>query len=67
MCDALYELFADQLVQCHNDGLKEGISQGINQGMDLILKLISDNRSSDIERVASDPAYRQLLINEYHL
>ena len=75
MCDALYELFADQLVQNHNEGLeegrkegrKEGLSQGINQAMDLIRKLIADNRTSDIERVASDSAYRQLLLNEYHL
>ena len=83
MCDALYELFADQLDQRHQEGITEGISQGIRQGisqgisqginqgisqsMDLILKLISDNRSSEIERVASDPVYRQLLIKEYHL
>lgn len=75
MCDALYELFADQLDQRHQEGITEGISQGISQGinqgisqsMDLILKLISDNRSSEIERVASDPVYRQLLIKEYHL
>ena len=71
MCDALYELFADQLVQNRNEGLKEGrkegLSQGINQAMDLIRKLIADNRTSDIERVASDSAYRQLLLNEYHL
>ena len=59
MCDALYELFADQLVQNRNEG--------INQAMNLIRKLISDNRTSDIERVASDPAYCQKLINEYHL
>ena len=63
MCDALYELFADQITQNRNEGLKEGI----NQAMDLIRKLISDNRTSDIERVASDPAYCQKLINEYHL
>ena len=71
MCDALYELFADQLDQRHQEGISQGISQGINQGisqsMNLILKLISDNRSSEIERVASDPVYRQLLIKEYHL
>ena len=63
MCDALYELFADQLAQCHNDGIK----QGVNQSMTLIRKLIADNRSSDIERIAADPVYRQTLINEYHL
>ena len=63
MCDALYELFADQLVQNRNDGRVEGE----NRISSLILKLISDNRTSDIERVAADPTYRQILINEYHL
>ena len=63
MCDALYELFADQLVQNRNAGR----SEGENRISNLILKLISDNRSSDIERIAADPVYRQTLINEYHL
>ena len=63
MCDALYELFADQLVQNRNDGLKEGL----DQGMKLALKLIADNRNSEIDRALSDPVYRKILINEYHL
>ena len=63
MYDALYELFADQLVQNRNAGR----SEGENRISNLILKLISDNRSSDIERIAADPVYRQTLINEYHL
>ena len=63
MCDALYELFADQLVQNRNAGR----SEGENRISNLILKLISDNRSSYIERIAADPLYRQTLINEYHL
>ena len=67
MCDALYELFADQLVQNRNEGLKEGRAEGENRISNLILKLISDNRTSDIERVAADPTYRQILISEYHL
>ena len=75
MCDALYELFADQLTQNRNAGRSEGLaegrikgrSEGENRISNLILKLISDNRSSDIERIAADPVYRQTLINEYHL
>ena len=59
MCDALYELFADQITQNRNEGF--------SQAMDLIRKLLVDNRTSDIERVTSDPAYCQKLINEYHL
>ncbi len=67
MCDALYELFADQLAQNRNAGRSEGCAEGENRISNLILKLISDNRSSDIERIAADPVYRQVLINEYHL
>ena len=75
MCDALYELFSDQLIQNRNEGRVEGLIKGRVEGRvegenrisNLILKLISDDRTSDIERVAADPTYRQLLINEYHL
>ena len=67
MCDALYELFADQITQNRNEGRVEGRVEGENRISNLILKLISDDRTSDIERVAADPAYRQILINEYHL
>ena len=79
MCDALYELFADQLAQNRNAGRSEGLIEGLAEGRikgrsegenrisNLILKLISDNRNSDIERIAADPVYRQTLINEYHL
>ncbi len=59
MCDALYELFEEQLSQ--------NIILGQNQMSSLIMKLIADNRSADIERVASDAAYRQQLIGEYQL
>ena len=63
MCDALYELFADKIAQNRNEGRVEGENRISN----LILKLISDDRTSDLERVATDPTYRQILINEYHL
>ena len=87
MCEALYELFADELIKYKNDGIRigkeagfqsgkqSGIKIGEQNGMkigenllsNLILKLISDNRSSEIERVAADPDYRAALMKQYHL
>lgn len=79
MCEALYELFADELVKYKNDGIRIGEKNGEKRGIligekngetnlsNLILKLISDNRSSEIERVAADPDYRTVLMKQYHV
>lgn len=71
MCEALYELFADELKERENIGLRQGLSQGLNEGMErisaLIQKLLADKRSADIARVTSDPAYRDMLLEQYHL
>lgn len=79
MCEALYELFADKLVERENIGIERGIQQGISQGLTLgltqgmdrlsalVQKLLSDNRSSDIARVTSDPDYRDQLLAQYNL
>lgn len=71
MCEALYELFADELIKRENEGIQIGKKSGEEQGehllSNLILKLISDNRSSEIERVAADPDYRAALMKQYHL
>ena len=52
-------------------GLSQGLSQGLRQGADrvsaLIRQLLSENRSADIERVASDSAYRDALLEKYDL
>lgn len=62
-CDALYELFADELA------IRD--AQGFARGMDrlsaLIQKLISDDRSSEIAAVTSDPEYRDKLLKQYQL
>lgn len=75
MCEALYELFADELVKCKNEGIrigrKDGEKHGIQTGeknfSNLILRLISDNRQSEIERAAAEPDYRAALMKQYHL
>lgn len=103
MCEALYELFADELIKYKNDGIRIGREAGIQIGekngrkageaygmqigekigekrgiligekngenllSDLLLKLISDNRNAEIERVAADPEYRAALMKQYHL
>ena len=75
MCDALYELFSEELIkrdqEGYSRGMEKGISQGISQGMDrissLIQRLISEDRSSDIAAVTSDPEYRDRLLRQYHL
>lgn len=111
MCEALYELFADELIKYKNEGIQIGKEAGVQIGekngekrgikigekngekrgieigekngekrgieigekngenllSNLILKLISDNRSSEIEQVAADPDYRAALMKQYHL
>lgn len=63
MCEALYELFADELVKSRNEGIQTGETNLSN----LIFKLISDNRSPEIERVVTDPCYRSELMKQYQL
>lgn len=95
MCEALYELFADELTKYKNEGIRIGEKNGEKRGIligekngekrgiligekngekngeanlsNLLLKLIANNRSADIERVASDPDYRAALMKEYHV
>ena len=47
MCEALRELFKEELEQKWNDGLKTGISQGISQGarlgvISILVQLVQD-------------------------
>ena len=68
MCEALYELFADELEKRESQGIRQGISQGISQGKaqmaSLLLKLISAGRSSEVERALRDPEYYDKLAEE---
>lgn len=71
MCEALYELFndyyAEEIAEKLSDAEEQGLKQGMQQAMTLIQRLISDDRSADIARVAADPLYRDQLLAQYHL
>ena len=63
MCEALYELFADELEKRES----QGISQGRAQMASLLLKLISAGRSSEVERALRDPEYYDKLAEELRI
>lgn len=69
MCQALRELFADELVESENRGIKQGISRGIEQGESrlgqLISYLLTDGRIDDIQQAASDEKFRRKCYQEY--
>lgn len=71
MCEALYELFADELINRESIGIAKGKSIGMTEGEQkfpaLILKLQADNRSSEILRAAGDSKYRASLYKQYHI
>ena len=68
MCEALYELFADELELREKQGVNQGICLGISQGKEqmasLLLKLISAGRSSEVERALREPEYYDKLAKE---
>ena len=59
------------LEEGRKEGLQEGVKQGIEQGegriTELMQKLLQDKRYTDMEKVVSDPIYRQKLYEEYHV
>ena len=63
MCEALYELFADELIAREQNG----IGQGMNQFAALVRTLISEKRDADVQKAACDPAYRDALLQHYKL
>ncbi|MFR8171397.1 MAG: hypothetical protein ACLU9Q_11345 [Marvinbryantia sp.] len=63
MCEALYELFADELIRREIKGKNEGM----RRLSELNLKLISENRIPELAKAASDPAYREELLLQYQL
>ena len=75
MCEAFYELFKDELIAYEQRGIKLGEQRGLKLGKErgvenmsaLILRLISDNRSADIEKAAANPEYRDALMQQYQL
>lgn len=71
MCEALYELFADELIRREikgkNEGRDEGRAEGMKRLSELNLKLISENRISELAKASSDPIYREELMLQYQL
>lgn len=71
MCEALYELFADEMSKREalgkSLGRQEGIQEGIQKMGQVISRLLEDNRSSEIARATSDPTYCQMLMKEYQI
>ena len=50
-------------------GLQQGLEQGLEQGKEqlsfLVQKLLEENRLDEIQKVTTDPEYRELLLKEY--
>lgn len=69
MCQALRELFADELEERVSEGIKQGIKQGIEQGESrlgqLISYLLTDGRITDVQQAASDETFRRRCYQEY--
>lgn len=61
MCQALRELFADELEERENKGIEQGESR---LGL-LISRLLADGRISDAQKAASDTKYRKKYYQEY--
>lgn len=63
MCEALQELWADDLKLA----TEQGVSQGENRLITLINVLLSNNLSNEIPNIASDSDYRNQLYQKYHI
>ena len=59
MCDALKELFADEL--------EEEAKKREKRLTSLIYRLLNDNRVEDIRRVSEDESYRASMYQKYGL
>lgn len=59
MCDALRELFADEL--------KESEEKGAERVLQLTKLLLNDNRMEDLKKAADSPEFCARLMEEYHI
>lgn len=48
-------------------GLEEGLEEGLEQALSLVLRMLSDGRINDIQKVAADKTYRTQLLQQYGL
>ena len=67
MCQAIAELREEM----KNEGIQQGIEQGIEQGADQLGKLmsllISNGRTEDIQKAATDKEARAALYKEFNI
>lgn len=64
MCDALRELFAEELEEEYQAGESEGRREGRVEFSRLILKLTELGRTDDIIKAAENPEYQEQLLKE---
>ena len=79
MCEALYDLFADELVEHEAKGREEGKAEGRAAGKaegktegeerfaSLTEKLLKDFRTEDLLRATKDKEFREVLYQEYQI
>ena len=71
MCEALYDLFADELVEHEAKGRAEGKAEGKTEGEEhfasLTEKLLKDFRTEDLLRATKDREFREELYREYSI
>lgn len=71
MCEALYDLFADELVEHEAKGREEGKAEGKTEGEErfasLTEKLLKDFRTEDLLRATKDKEFREVLYQEYQI
>ena len=65
MCEALRELFKDELQEAHEKGKSEGMSKGENRLKTLYAKLEQDGRREEIFQSLSNPEILKKLYDEY--
>ena len=65
MCEALRELFKDELEAAHEKGKSEGMSKGENRLKTLYAKLEQDGRREEIFQSLSNPEILKKLYEEY--
>ena len=67
MCDALKELFAEELEEKYQAGENEGRREGRSELSRLILKLSELGRTDDIVKAAKNPEYQEQLMKELNI
>lgn len=71
MCEALYELFEDELKEREATGIAKGIAKGSAEERgrinDLNQRLLQEKRFADLEKSIKDETYQEKLLKEYDL